>query len=77
MRHVATAINTTRATTIITTYYTYLVGKTNPNAYVVLSPFLGMVGMRILCSRHRIRTSRDVLELIHARINQRTRFQRV
>jgi hypothetical protein len=36
-----------------------------------------MVDMRIICSRHKTCTSRDVFELIHARINQRARFQRV
>lgn len=42
------AINTRGAT-----YYTYVVGKTNTNPYVVPSPFLGMVGTRIICSRRR------------------------
>ena len=60
-----------RATTMIATYYAYLVGKTNPNACVVPSPFLEMVGTRIICSRNRTRTSRDFLELTDARINQR------
>ena len=59
------------ATTMIATYYAYLVGKSNPNACVVPSPFLGMVGMRIICSRNRKRTSRDFLELTDSRINQR------
>jgi hypothetical protein len=48
---VAAAINT-RATTIIATYYPYLVGKANPNAYVVPSPFLGLVGTVCASSVH-------------------------